>query len=90
MSTSTIQYVNPLLSSIATEYTFCPKCGVDVTIYSHEDDCPLIRYNKTASATLTATTTTATITSTIAENPLSTVTTATTNAATAASAVVTT
>lgn len=28
----------------ANAYTFCPKCGVDVTIYSHEDDCPCVRH----------------------------------------------
>lgn len=23
-----------------SEYDFCPKCGVDITQFSHEDHCP--------------------------------------------------
>lgn len=23
-----------------TEYSFCPKCGIDTTQFSHEDHCP--------------------------------------------------
>lgn len=26
-------------------YTFCPKCGVDTSIYAHEDNCPLEKSN---------------------------------------------
>jgi hypothetical protein len=38
--------MNSILSkTAATEYTFCPHCGVDVTIFSHEDDCPCVRHN---------------------------------------------
>jgi hypothetical protein len=38
--------MNSILSkNAATEYTFCPHCGVDVTIFSHEDDCPCVRHN---------------------------------------------
>ncbi|KAI9485505.1 MAG: hypothetical protein EXX96DRAFT_613374 [Benjaminiella poitrasii] len=62
MSASTLQYVNPILSPVATEYIFCPKCGVDVTIYSHEDDCPIIRHKiiTTTEKTSTSVTTTST------------------------------
>lgn len=38
--------------STANAYTFCSKCGVDVTIYSHEDDCPCVRHHTTTTATL--------------------------------------
>lgn len=34
-----------LLDTSVNAYTFCPKCGVDVTIYSHEDDCPCVRHH---------------------------------------------
>jgi transcription initiation factor IIE alpha subunit len=32
--------IKQTLSTQFEHYTFCPKCGVDVTIFSHEGDCP--------------------------------------------------
>lgn len=36
--------INPTINT--NEYTFCPNCGVDTTIFSHEDDCPCVRHTK--------------------------------------------
>lgn len=32
--------LNAALSFHFESYSFCPKCGVDVTIFCHESDCP--------------------------------------------------
>lgn len=45
------QYFDSIHQTTANEYTFCPKCGVDVTIYSHEDDCPCVRHHHNNNAT---------------------------------------
>lgn len=37
-------------------YTFCPKCGVDITIFSHEDNCPLLNSTPDNSNTDTSST----------------------------------
>lgn len=34
---------NPIDSSI-NEYSFCPRCGVDISQYNHENSCPYNRY----------------------------------------------
>ncbi|KAI8066361.1 hypothetical protein BC940DRAFT_302648 [Gongronella butleri] len=31
-------------------YAFCTSCGVDTSIFSHEDHCPLARRNSNGSA----------------------------------------
>ncbi|KAL0087188.1 hypothetical protein F4703DRAFT_1979203 [Phycomyces blakesleeanus] len=41
ISTQTTQSSTPL--SFELYYSFCPKCGVDVSQFSHEDFCPCIR-----------------------------------------------
>ncbi|KAI8987385.1 hypothetical protein BDF20DRAFT_849893 [Mycotypha africana] len=44
MSASVLAYSNAFsFNTTLNEYTFCPHCGVDVTIFSHEDDCPSLR-----------------------------------------------
>jgi ribosomal protein S27AE len=30
-------------NAFESSYSFCPKCGIDITIFSHEDDCPCAR-----------------------------------------------
>lgn len=33
-------YFNTTEGSSQGCYTFCPKCGIDTTQFSHEDSCP--------------------------------------------------
>lgn len=35
--------IDAVLSLQFESYSFCPKCGVDVTIFCHEGDCPSYR-----------------------------------------------
>jgi hypothetical protein len=50
MPSTNNQYFSNLLYT--NEYSFCPKCGVDITIYSHEEDCPCIQQHHTEAAPL--------------------------------------
>lgn len=58
-TTPTNNYFNNLLYT--NEYSFCPKCGVDVTIYCHEEDCPCLRQQQQQEAAAAVTTVTETI-----------------------------
>lgn len=53
-----VNFFDSLYFPTVNDYTFCPHCGVDVTIYSHEDDCPCVRHGHTNHCSATTTTTT--------------------------------
>lgn len=44
-----VQFFDSIYFPTSNDYTFCPHCGVDVTIYSHEDDCPSVRHRHNTS-----------------------------------------